>query len=857
MAGEAIQLYDAQTGAPITADAATAGDLVRSGKAGFLADQQVAIRDQTGQVRQLTGQEARDYLDSAEARFGGGALATQGELHQQQVQEQYGGLQGAATAAGLGALRGAAGGLSDALLAETGLVSREALLGYQEANPTASLVGEGAGMIAPVLLSGGSGGAARAAARVGAAEGATALRGVELAASMAPSSLIARGGAAVERLVAGEAPGALRGITAGAASAAAEGALFGVGQEVSRATLRNEDLTAEKLVAAAGHGALLGGVTGGGLSAAGTLLRGAASKASDAGAGLLRRMEQREAGLAGELSAATPKAGSTVQALAGQAERQLAYEATGASARTLAEIQGAGKDVEARFLRQYFEDVPKALGKGSSPQVRTIEEMAQGARQVADEAAANVGTLASEIKTAGIKADTSALVASQRAQISEAVAARATPAAAKEAKKAEEWLTLIEKTAAEDPAALVRVQRELRREIDATLAPGEQLGNDLKRNLSKAIDEELTAVGQRASQEMGPELAARWTNATAEMRSADLLSRATAEGAKAAGPGFGAASAAKAAFESLKYGNVFGAPVAVASEYLSHVASRHGLDFAAQLARGVRQGEVVSTVERAFDQLLGGKAATLAGVSKTALGALTGAAKAARPAAPLALSAGRAADAVRAQDAKKDYQARAQALASYQAAPQQRVAAATAGLPPATAQAVGSVVQRGTDFLQSKLPKRQVPEGVPPQIARASEPSPSEVSKFLRYARAVDDPLQVLEDAHKGKLSPEAVEAVKAVYPSVYKAIVEQVQEQLLARTKPLTWQEEMQFARLGIPTGPNTQPDAIRAFQAAYNVTPPPPTSGPAPSAPSGPSRPLNRPRLASRTDSLGAENV
>lgn len=855
MAGEAIQLYDAATGAPITADAATAGDLVRSGKAGFLADQQVAIKDQTGATKMMSGADAATYLGSAEARFGGGGLGSAETVRQQQMQEQYGDLSGMALAGIAGGLRGATLGLSDAALVGAGLVRADTLQGLSEANRGSSLVGEAAGMIAPILLSGGAGGAARAAAGLGATEGAAVLRGAKMAAGLTPSALVSRGGMAIERAIAGGSPTALSRIGAGAASSAAEGALFGVGQEVSRATLRNEDLTAEKLVAAAGHGALLGGVTGGGLSAAGTLLRGAASKASDAGAGLLRRMEQREAGLAGELSAATPKAGSTVQALAGQAERQLAYEATGASARTLAEIQGAGKDVEARFLRQYFEDVPKALGKGASPQVRTIEEMAQGARQVADEAAAKVGTLASEIKTAGIKADTSALLASQRAQISEAVAARATPAAAKEAKKAEEWLTLIEKTAADDPAALVRVQRELRREIDATLAPGEHLGNDLKRNLSKAIDEELTAVGQRASQEMGPELAARWTNATAEMRSADLLSRATAEGAKAAGPGFGVASAAKAAFEALKYGNVLGAPVAVASEYLSHVASRHGLDFAAQLARGVRQGEVVSTVERAFDQLLGSRAASLAGVSKTALGALTGAAQASRAAAPLALSAGRAADTVRAQDAKKDYQSRAQALASYQAAPQQRVATATAGLPPATAQAVGSVVQRGADFLQSKLPKRPLPDGVPPQIAKASEPSPAEISKFLRYARAVDDPIQVLEDAQKGKLSPEAVEAVREVYPSVYKAIVDTVQEHLLARTKPLTWQEEMQFARLGIPTGPNTQPDAIRAFQAAYSITPPAQSSAPAP--PKALSRPLNPPRLASRTDSLGAENV
>lgn len=71
MAAGDVTLYDAQTGAPIQADAAAAGDLVRSGAAGFLPDQKVDIFDQAGKLQTLSGADAAAYLQSAEAKFGG------------------------------------------------------------------------------------------------------------------------------------------------------------------------------------------------------------------------------------------------------------------------------------------------------------------------------------------------------------------------------------------------------------------------------------------------------------------------------------------------------------------------------------------------------------------------------------------------------------------------------------------------------------------------------------------------------------------------------------------------------------------------------------------------------------------
>jgi hypothetical protein len=847
-----VQLYDAQTGAPITADAATAADLVRSGKAGFLADQKVAIQDQTGATRELSGTDAAAYLSSAEARFGGGGVGDAAVLQKQRQQEAFGGVGGAALAAVTGGLRGATLGLSDLALTGIGAVEADTLRNLQEANPLASLAGEGAGMIAPVLLSGGAGGAARAG--VGAAEGASALRGVELAAGAMPSALAARAGGAVERAILGAAPGALERVTAGAASAAAEGALFGVGQEVSRATLRNESLSAEKLVASAGHGALLGGAVGGGLGAVGAVMRGAASKASDAGAAALRRFEQKEGALAGELAGAAPKTAEGVQALAGRAEREFALKSTGANQPQIQRLQAMGADIEARAVRTMADgELAQALGKDAKA-LLTAEEKSAAAALLRDERGKAVRAGVEEIKAAGGKIDVEAFVAEQRAAMAERLAREANPDLARAAKQTDEWLQQIEtKIGDGDLVRVWETKSDLGKE--AFRKGADTIEKDLKQDLYRALNDRIKTVGDDIAAKEGAEFAARWSNTNAEYRAANWLAEATEKGAarSASNRNFGLSEQLGAvAGVIVGGGGPAGLALAAGGAYANHLAKVYGADVGMQLARSVRQGEVVSTVERAFDQLLGQRAADVAGVARGALGALTGAAKVARPGVPLALTTGRVAEVTSARDQRQNFERTRDRLAAYQANPDARISAATAGLPPSTAAAVKSVVQRGADFLASKLPRRPLPEGVPAAIAKASQPSPDEISRFMRYARAVDDPLQVLEDARAGKLSAESVEAVKAVYPSVYQAIVETVQENLLARAKPLSWAEEVQLATLGIPVNDNLRPDAIKLFQDAYTS----PAASPGPSAPvrsGAPSRPLNPPRLASRLDSLG----
>lgn len=853
MAGD-VTLYDAVTGAPIQADATTAGELVRAGKAGFKTDQTVDIVDQAGQLQKMSGADAAAYLGSAEAKFGGGGVATATAVRHQQLEQQYGGLGGGALAALAGAGRGATLGLSDLALTKAGLVDASTLKGLEEVNPGASLLGEGAGILAPVLLSGGGAGAG-----VGALKGAGGglARGAVAAAELAPSALAGTLGRGVERaLLGGAAEGAGWAARAGASAvgAGAEGALFGVGSAISRASIDDHALTGEKLVAAAGMGALLGGAAGGGLSAAGSLLRGGVDKAAGA---LARTIDAGEGRLAGELTAATPKTAGGAQALAGQVERDLALKGAGADARALAEIRAAGGDLEARAVRMAQEDLARVAGKAEGTLLAPAEKAA-AARRLADESAAKVEQLAGELTKAGEKVDVAGAMAAHREELAKIGAEAVNPKALRAVKEAEDLATRIEHLAGDgDPAKLLKIQRELRREIDHTLPAGESLSNDLHRNLSKALDGELVKAGTAAEAKLGPEWAARWANAGGEARAADWLAAATAQGAKASAKAgsFGALEAGKAALGALTGGGgLTGAALAVPSAYLGHVVKQHGAELGAQLARAASRGELVAQIGRHLDQVLGARVGALVGTGRGVLSGL-------RPTAPLAALAA----APRSKDSPLvAFKTQTRELAAFRAAPGPRLAAATAGLEgarPEVRQAVAATVQRGADFLASKMPRRPPPPaGLPAHLQRDTPVSPSEAATWLRYARAVNDPLSVLEDARKGLLSREAIEAVKAVYPSVYRALQGQVSEALQERQKPLAWKEKLQLSTLlGLPTDPNLEPDAIRLYQSVQTAAPSPTPDRTAAAGgkgpqPSPPKRPMTAPKLATKGDLLAA---
>lgn len=260
-------------------------------------------------VRGPDGKVGTVPVGQAPQAFAAGARAvTQEDYRAAQLEKKYGGVGGSLAATGEGVARGLTVGLSDPLaIGAAGALGgkdweervRLHLADEKDAHPWLAGAGEVAGAVAPLLASGGAA-APEEAAALGAGElAAGAGEAAEVASSGGRFASLLRAVGAPARGVgaAGEAagkfvapaidaiPGAgtalgrvAKAAARGSISAGTEGALYGAGSEVSEDALGDHELTAEKLAAALGHGALygamLGGAGSGALTAAGEGARG-------------------------------------------------------------------------------------------------------------------------------------------------------------------------------------------------------------------------------------------------------------------------------------------------------------------------------------------------------------------------------------------------------------------------------------------------------------------------------------------------------------------------------------------------------------------------------------------------------
>jgi hypothetical protein len=143
---------------------------------------------------------------------------------------------------------------------------------------------------------------------------------------------------------------------------------------------------------------------------------------------------------------------------------------------------------------------------------------------------------------------------------------------------------------------------------------------------------------------------------------------------------------------------------------------------------------------------------------------------------------------------------------------------------PQTGQAMRDVIQRGMQFLATKLPPaRQNPS----PFYNPPPPGAESVATFAKYVKAVKDPLSVLDSLNNGTISKEETEALQAVYPSLYSQIKDTISNEVVARkkTNPIPESKAVQLGVLfGIPTIPLLEPGNYQVVQASYSVT----TNGP-----------------------------
>lgn len=263
-----------------------------AGTHAFAPDAQVPIEDKYGDAKFVSASDVDKHLAD------GASITTPERAEQARLQKEYGGLKGQVIAAGEGAARGVSLGGSDVLAVEGARVFggdetadkvRQHLESEKAANPKTALASEVVGAVAPAVLSGGET-APETAAEVGTELAARAGKPslLRALARYTPSALVDRAGIAATRaaedVIGSRSASSALGRIAKAAAAhaigdAVPGAIYEAAGQFDEDYLSggNHALTAEKTIAALGHGALWGMLLGGGLAGAGAVSREIAS----------------------------------------------------------------------------------------------------------------------------------------------------------------------------------------------------------------------------------------------------------------------------------------------------------------------------------------------------------------------------------------------------------------------------------------------------------------------------------------------------------------------------------------------------------------------------------------------------
>ena len=226
--------------------------------------------------------------------------ASPADVNEYHLQQRYGTPDEHLKAGIEGFGKGLLGPLSTAIERIAG-VPAENIAGRQAANPGASAVGTGVGLIAPALLTAGASAAARAGV-AGAGEAATAL---SAASKFTQAGMLERAGAAIVP----EGASAIAKIGSTAAKGAIENALFQSGDEVSK-YLMNDPSSASMAILDVGLSGVFGGVAGGALGTVPALWK--ASEGTKAGKmlhSITARLGGREGAIPDAVADALNKAG--------------------------------------------------------------------------------------------------------------------------------------------------------------------------------------------------------------------------------------------------------------------------------------------------------------------------------------------------------------------------------------------------------------------------------------------------------------------------------------------------------------------------------------------------------------------
>jgi hypothetical protein len=298
-----MKLYQLDTGAPVDVPDSDVPAALQSGKVGLPAGSAIPYQDEDGSIKSVPIEQSHT-IDWSKA-----AVVPHSALEAQELQASHGGALEQAKAGLEGLASGATLGASDVLEGQA-LGNTADIEARRKANPWTAGAGQAVGALAPSLLAPEAGvgeveeaGALGSLARIGAAP----TRGVGLAGGAVEGGIRdLLGAGAGDSFVAALA----KNVAAKGAGAATEGAIYGATQHLDEQMLGDPDANGESLLAATGHGALLGLGLGAGLGAVGEL-----------GGAAFERVVPRLHGLAGDTAAraVSPGAEAALEHLPGGA----------------------------------------------------------------------------------------------------------------------------------------------------------------------------------------------------------------------------------------------------------------------------------------------------------------------------------------------------------------------------------------------------------------------------------------------------------------------------------------------------------------------------------------------------------
>ena len=158
---------------------------------------------------------------------------------------------------------------------------------------------------------------------------------------------------------------------------------------------------------------------------------------------------------------------------------------------------------------------------------------------------------------------------------------------------------------------------------------------------------------------------------------------------------------------------------------------------------------------------------------------------------------------------------------------------------PKTSSAMTMSLLRSSSYLASKVPETIST----PALGQQLKPSTDDASaaSFLRTYEAVRDPMSVLRNMERGKVTPEGVEALRVVSPKMFEQLQRHTLEVVMDRAAagtPIDYETRNKLSiLLDIPTDPSHEPKMLAALQtpvAPEGETPQNPSAtGPAPDRP------------------------